>query len=96
MKVVSNLLHMFGNCHTFLPNLLHPRLPLASRNSDETLCPIIPTTINSTSFSSVPEHSTNILSVKDSLPSVFFQRKALDKLRIAKNQKKKNNKLCFN
>jgi hypothetical protein len=63
---------------------------LASRNSDKTLCPIIPTTINSTSFSSVPEHSTNILSVKDSLPSIFFQRKALDKLRIAKKQKTTN------
>jgi hypothetical protein len=30
-KVVSDLLHIFGNFHTFEPNLLRPKLPSANR-----------------------------------------------------------------
>jgi hypothetical protein len=30
-KVVSDFLHIFGNFHTFEPNLLHPKLPSANR-----------------------------------------------------------------
>jgi hypothetical protein len=29
-KVVSDLLHIFGNFHIFEPSLLHPKLPSAS------------------------------------------------------------------
>jgi hypothetical protein len=31
MKVVSGLLHIFGNFHIFEPSLLHPKLPSASK-----------------------------------------------------------------
>jgi hypothetical protein len=30
-KVVSDLLHIFGNFHIFEPNLLHPKLPSANK-----------------------------------------------------------------
>ena len=30
-KVASDLLHIFGNFHTFEPNLLRPKLPSANR-----------------------------------------------------------------
>jgi hypothetical protein len=32
MKVVSGLLHIYGNFHIFELNLLHPKLTLASKN----------------------------------------------------------------
>jgi hypothetical protein len=31
MKVVSGLLHIFDNFHTFEPDLLHPKLPSAKK-----------------------------------------------------------------
>jgi hypothetical protein len=31
MKVVSSLLHIFGNFHTFEPDLLHPKLPSVNK-----------------------------------------------------------------
>jgi hypothetical protein len=31
MKVVSDFLHIFGNFHTFEPNLLRPKLPSTNR-----------------------------------------------------------------
>jgi hypothetical protein len=31
MKVVSGLLHIFDNFHTFEPDLLHPKLPSANK-----------------------------------------------------------------
>jgi hypothetical protein len=30
-KVVSGLLHIFGNFHIFEPDLLHPKLPSANK-----------------------------------------------------------------
>jgi hypothetical protein len=30
-KIVSGLLHIFGNFHIFEPRLLHPKLPSASK-----------------------------------------------------------------
>lgn len=88
-KFVSNLVHIFGNCHTFfLPNLLHSRLPLASRNND---MKHFAQCYRLDFFPECPRTLRKYFIGKVFFTECFFgQKKALDKLRIAK--KLKNNK----
>jgi hypothetical protein len=66
---------------------VHPRLPSAIRNPNETLCPIIPT-IELDFFDECPRTLDKYFIGKRYFVECFLgQRKALDKLKIIKTSK---------